>query len=276
MMKETALSSEYSGSHEVFVSYSRKDLEKVMPYIERLRSADICVWMDKQGIDGSDLWSAKIVEAIKSAKVFMVFCSENSMHSTNVAREVFLSSEEACGFLPVYLEPVDVPSAIRYHFAGIQHVEAFKHDFEKTAAEIERVVARMKLCPDSSQGKFMRNPSKTGVAGFTGVLRHWFCKIPTELRFSLFFSIMGIPGWFLLSIAASFGSAADVRTILSLGFLFVLGLLFNVCGLLTAILGLKQAREFEAFLIVSLLLNAGEAVGATVVLKLGAKGLLGH
>jgi len=271
-MKEEPGHATPSNSHDVFVSYARVDQDTVAGYVARLREADISIWIDQQGIEGSDLWSGKIVDAIKSAKVFMVFCSNNSFRSVNVTREIFLAAEEGSAFLPIYLEAAEAPAAIRYHFAGIQHIEAFKQDFEQTVAEIVRVVVRMEQEPTSMEVHARRSNTRVHFLGITRILGQWFTKLPVEARFSIFFSLMGIPGWFFLSIAASFGIAADVRTTLCLGFLFTLGLLFNLCGIVTAGLGLKRSNDFEVVLIVSLLLNAGQAIAAFFILNLGAKG----
>ena len=43
-------------STEVFVSYSSQDYERVMPLVDRLRSAGVSIWVDEGNIDAATLW----------------------------------------------------------------------------------------------------------------------------------------------------------------------------------------------------------------------------
>ena len=58
-------------SAEVFVSYSSQDHAEVSKIVDRLRKADVSVWMDEGGIDAATLWSEAIVEAIHDCKVLI-------------------------------------------------------------------------------------------------------------------------------------------------------------------------------------------------------------
>ena len=51
-------------SVEVFISYSSQDYDRVMPLVDRLRSAGAAVWVDEGNIDAATLWSESIVKAI--------------------------------------------------------------------------------------------------------------------------------------------------------------------------------------------------------------------
>ena len=55
----------------------------------------------------------------------MLFATEASFESKNVAKEVAIASEWEKPILPVYLERVQVPDTLHYQLAGIQHVELF-------------------------------------------------------------------------------------------------------------------------------------------------------
>ena len=108
-------------SAEIFISYARADRDRVQPLVERLREAGVTYWLDEGNIQGATLWGKEIVEAIRNAKVLVLFATEASFESKNVAKEVAIASEWEKPILPVYLERVQVPDTLHYQLAGIQH-----------------------------------------------------------------------------------------------------------------------------------------------------------
>ena len=101
-------------STEVFVSYSSQDYERVMPLVDRLRSAGVAVWVDEGNIDAATLWSESIVEAIAECRVLIMMVSSHSTDSHNVVKEVMIASEGKKTILPIYLEPSEIPSKLKY------------------------------------------------------------------------------------------------------------------------------------------------------------------
>ncbi len=110
---------------EVFVSYSRTDKERVLEWVEKLRTAGVSVWLDTSGIDAATRWGEQIVNALEGAKVLLLMVSEAAVRSDHVAKEVTLVSERKGHILPVHLEPTPIPASLRYQLAGIQHIECF-------------------------------------------------------------------------------------------------------------------------------------------------------
>ena len=111
---------------EVFVSYARVDRERVVQLVERMRSADVRVWIDEGGIHGASLWGQEIVDAIESSKVMVLMLSDASITSDNVVKELSIASEDKKPILPVYLHQAEIPKSMRYQLAGIQHIEYFE------------------------------------------------------------------------------------------------------------------------------------------------------
>ncbi len=112
-------------STEVFVSYSSQDYERVMPLVDRLRSAGVAVWVDEGNIDAATLWSESIVSTIAECHVLIMMVSSHSTDSHNVVKEVMIASESKKTILPIYLEPSDIPAKLKYQLTGIQHLEWF-------------------------------------------------------------------------------------------------------------------------------------------------------
>ena len=101
--------------------------------------------MDEGGIDAATLWSEAIVEAINDCKVLIMMVSRHSTDSANVVKEVMLASESSKTILPVYLEPADIPTRLKYQLTGIQHSEAHS------------------LTPDELLDELLRGLAKNGV-----------------------------------------------------------------------------------------------------------------
>jgi predicted ATPase len=128
---------------EVFVSYAHKDRHRVLPWVRRLQQAGISLWIDERDIDAAHLWTGEIVEAIDACKVLMLVLSSTSAASPQVAREVSLAFEGEKRLLPVLLEPVPIPPALRYALAGLQYLELFRGEREETFRALLRALARL-------------------------------------------------------------------------------------------------------------------------------------
>src|SRR5262249_9810427 len=112
-------------------------------FARSLRAAGVSVWIDEGGIEASTLWGQAIVEAIEACKVLVLMLSQASVSSAHVLREVTLASEAGKPILPLYLEPsVIPPPALRYHLAGIQHIEVFRGGAEVVGAPVLQALAR--------------------------------------------------------------------------------------------------------------------------------------
>ena len=62
-------------SAEIFISYARADRDRVLPIAERLRKAGVTYWLDEGNIQGATLWGMEIVEAIRNAKLLVLFAT---------------------------------------------------------------------------------------------------------------------------------------------------------------------------------------------------------
>jgi TolB-like protein/Flp pilus assembly protein TadD len=151
--------------HDVSVSYSSKDRDTVMGFVARLRDAGINVWIDQGGIDGATNWGEEIVEAIESCKVLVLALSTASSESHNVVKEVSLALERQKQILPVNLEPVEVPRALRYPLAGIQHIDLFGGDASDGLGQVLRALARHGIVPHERKAAVSSAPVAAPASG---------------------------------------------------------------------------------------------------------------
>jgi hypothetical protein len=258
-------------NRKVFVSYSRQDGELVLSYVTALREKGVRPWIDRSGIDAASNWSAQIVDAIRESDLVIVMCSRSSVASPNVAREVALATEEKKRILPVMLEETEMPSALRYHLAGIQYITASAKDIETVSAEIlgSLDVDDRQRALDSGFGVPSKGHSVSQTGAAPAALSAWvhrmWSALPGEAKFSLFFAVIGAPAWSVLTCIAVLGSEIAPRMVWGLAFLFTLGLLFNLTGLVFAVQGFRRQGRLSEALFLGFLLNLGEAASVLVL-----------
>jgi TolB-like protein/Flp pilus assembly protein TadD len=136
---------------DVFVSYSRQDNEKVQALTGQLRAAGVRLWMDVRNIDGAAMWGEEIVNAVAHSKVLLLLVSKSAVASQNVVKEVLLATERKGHILPVDLEPTEIPGALKYALAGIQHIEYFRGNPDEHMVSIIRSLERLGVAVGGSQ-----------------------------------------------------------------------------------------------------------------------------
>jgi TolB-like protein/Flp pilus assembly protein TadD len=130
---------------EIFASYSREDQAQVFPIVDKLRERGINIWIDQEGIHGAKLWSQEIVNAIDNSKVFILFASTKAFLSKNVTKELALASESDKHILPIFIEDAEIPAAMKYQLAGIQHLVHEQGQTDQTADNILRTLGNLDI-----------------------------------------------------------------------------------------------------------------------------------
>ncbi|MDC0309635.1 TIR domain-containing protein [bacterium] len=113
--------------------------------MDKLRERGLNIWIDQEGIHGAKLWSQEIVNAIESSKVFILFASTKAFHSKNVTKELALASESDKHILPIFIEDAEIPAAMKYQLAGIQHLVHEQGQTEQTADNILRTLGNLDI-----------------------------------------------------------------------------------------------------------------------------------
>ncbi len=113
----------------VFISYSRRDLDFVTQLHQELTNRSVSAWFDKENIEVGDQWAAAIVEGIRDCKVFLLVLSPDSAASKNVRKEVDLAQRYDKPIVPLVWRETQIPVAMEYQLAGIQWM-----DFKQTSS----------------------------------------------------------------------------------------------------------------------------------------------
>lgn len=113
--------------HQVFISYSRKDIEAVNAIREILEQNGISYWIDKEGIFSGENYKEVIVDAIETAKAVIFVSSVNSNASINVIRELGYAVKQRRTIIPIMLDDTPYAKSVRLDISDIHQIE-YKDD----------------------------------------------------------------------------------------------------------------------------------------------------
>lgn len=115
----------------VFVSYSRRNSQFVRQLVEKLRFADVPIWIDQEDIIPGQKWDASIEEALSQSTHFLVLLSEQSVISDHVMNEIIYAIERKKIIIPVKIDKCETPLVVsRFQFVDF-HKENFELNFHR-------------------------------------------------------------------------------------------------------------------------------------------------
>lgn len=127
--------------NEVFISYSRKDLDIVKQIYESLIKSGIRCWLDVEGMYSGVSFKKVIVDAIKHSKVLLFMSSENSNKSSNVVSEISLAMSHGKRIIPVRLDMTAYSESIEYDIINHDYVVYDKSRIEESNSEMLKKIA---------------------------------------------------------------------------------------------------------------------------------------
>ncbi len=90
-------------NHDVFISYSKKDADRIKPLRRALDAAKIKYWIDDR-IDGSANFLAEIPEAISHCSIVLFVASEDSARSVWTQKELLYAQKHKKDIFPYKLD----------------------------------------------------------------------------------------------------------------------------------------------------------------------------
>ena len=135
----------------VFVSYASGDRARALPVAEALERAGIRVWIDREGIHGGANYGEEIAEAIKGAVALVLMTSAASLASRNVKQEIALAWDFERPYLPLLLEPVTIPTDVRYWLTAAQWIEVLDTPAAQWLPAVLTALAPLGIAPSLPQ-----------------------------------------------------------------------------------------------------------------------------
>lgn len=136
----TPVNPPYEGEEPyVFVSYCRKDAERVYPLISLMEENGYRVWYDR-GIDPGTEWPEVIANHLDQCHVFVAFISQAALESHNCRKEFNFAVQENKASVCVLLENVALTPVMKMQMASIQAIS-----YENCASKWEFLDKLMKI-----------------------------------------------------------------------------------------------------------------------------------
>lgn len=92
--------------YDIFISYSRKDLDKVRPIVNELESLGVKVWFDLTGVESGEQFVNKIAKAIDNSDSMIYMYSENSVEGEWTQKEVMYAKDQGKVVRPVLIDGI--------------------------------------------------------------------------------------------------------------------------------------------------------------------------
>ena len=121
----------------IFISYARKDKDRVFPLLDALRDLGYRIWRDEGGIPWGVKWMATIEDHLTRAAVCLVFWSEASAASEHCEAEAGAMVSEQKPIVTVFLDDTPLTPGLRMYLQQFQTVKLA--DFDSDTAFIERL-----------------------------------------------------------------------------------------------------------------------------------------
>ena len=119
----------------VFVSYSHKDMDRVIPIIATLKQSMCRIWYD-EGLHPGESWNDSIAEHLKCCEQFVVFISPHSITSKYVMSEINYALAKNKSIVPVILTKTDLPAGLEMMLGTIQFLDISDMDKIGMAASL--------------------------------------------------------------------------------------------------------------------------------------------
>ena len=117
--------------HKVFVSYSRKDMEKAREFCKQMDDNKISYWIDIEGRFHCEDFREIIVDAIESSKLVLFLSSENSNASIYVQNEISYAISAKIKVLPVHLDDSPYAKCLRLDLTNKQWIDYYSNPKER-------------------------------------------------------------------------------------------------------------------------------------------------
>ena len=132
---------------DIFISYSRKDTEKVTTLVSSLKTLGYSIWMDMQGVHAGEAFKSKIVAAIEKCQMVLFFSSKNSNSSKWTAQEIAIAADEGLEIIPIRLDDCEYMKSVKFDLINCNYIDYF------SPKNISEVKAKLKVRLEEILGK---------------------------------------------------------------------------------------------------------------------------
>lgn len=127
-------------SRPVFISHASEDREIAETICHYLESNDVGCWVAPRDIWPGEIWADAIINGINRAALFVVLCSQPSVRSSQVLREIERAAAKKIAIMPVRLHDVPLSGAYEYFLGNAHWMDLFPGRPESHLPKLGRAV----------------------------------------------------------------------------------------------------------------------------------------
>lgn len=129
---------------QVFISYSRKDLDFVDELAADLRKAGLEVWYDVSKLGGGSRWRTEIENALQNSQYVIVVLSPDSIQSEWVEREFLFSSNLKLKIIPLMYRTCKLP----LNYVNLNYIDARGDEYVQN---FSKILSALDVQPDKEK-----------------------------------------------------------------------------------------------------------------------------
>ena len=148
----------------IFISYAHRDMERVMPILERMAQMKCRMWYD-EGIDPGTEWAERIAAHVEACDCMLAFLSPNYIASENCKDELDYARDLLKERILVYLEPTKLPRGMAMRLNRIQAI--YQHQYSNQDRFYERLMEAPMIIRNRDDDIGAPAPPKRPVVGKT-------------------------------------------------------------------------------------------------------------
>ena len=147
-------------NHDVFISYSSKDYDKVNNVKNILEINGISCWMAPQSIPTGSSYAKEIPTAIRTCKVFLLMITSKSQESQWVPKEVSLALSDNKCVIPFVIEECILTDMFNFFLTDVQRYYAFELKSDSLKELVERIKNE---CTGTNQSRILQSENFTSI-----------------------------------------------------------------------------------------------------------------
>ena len=161
-------------AHDIFISYSRYNLQQVIAIRDELKEqVGVDSWIDLKGIESGEQFVDVIVKAIDEAKVVLFMTSKASMQSEYTKKEVMYARNVGKKVVPIVLDGSRLSGWFLFEFGVVDYIDI-------------RDPLQKKKFHDNIKGWLGLTDNDEGPLDFFEVGMHYYLKKDYKVAFDWF------------------------------------------------------------------------------------------
>lgn len=127
--------------YDIFISYSRKDSDIVLKYVDFLEQQGFKVWIDRNGIYSGEAFKSVITKAIIESNIFLFFSSASSNTSPWVEKEIGVAVYKNKHIIPIKIDNSEYSNEVLLDLVNLDFI-VHKNDMTMGCNMLVRSIMR--------------------------------------------------------------------------------------------------------------------------------------